>query len=894
MSESNKNDTGKKVLSLSGRGKLGAKKPIDADSVRQSFTGGRSKSSVTVEVKRKRQTKRKQSGQAGGLSDAEREARMRALELARQNEEKRKVQEAEDAKRRLEEAAERQKAEAEAQKKAQRDTNTSREALSADELRAREIAEIERINTEAQAKIDAQSKAHAEAQAKKKAEAESRKKPQKPREQKQSSGRSDNRGDRKTDASKAAPKKPAKTTPQQTQAPADNLPGPISTDEDRRRGKKGVKKKGAADTANTRATPRSNERRSRGRMDINSALDAADGITRTRSQAAMRRAQQKRRMQEQQLQSEREKIIRDVTLPETITVQELANRMAERGAEVVKTLMKLGIMATINQSIDADTAELVVEEMGHRCHRVSEADVETSIAVADDTDADLKPRAPVVTVMGHVDHGKTSLLDALRTTDVVSKEAGGITQHIGAYQVTLPSEEKITFIDTPGHAAFTEMRSRGADVTDIVVLVVAANDSIMPQTVEAINHAKAAGVPIIVAINKCDLPEANAERVRQDLLQHELVVEEMGGDILAVEVSAKKRIGLDKLEEAILLQAEILELRANPNRAAVGAIIEAKQERGRGSVATVLIQRGTLKQGDIFVAGSEWGRVRLMLNDRNENISEATPGMPVEVLGLNGVPNAGDEFVVVNTESKAREVAEYRQRRSRELMAAKSAPSSLEDMFAQIKAGDIKELPIIIKGDVQGSIEAISSSLEKITEGNEEVKVRVLQQSVGAINESDVILANASNAIMVGFNVRANPQARDLAKREGVEIRYYSVIYNIIDDVKAALSGLLSPEQREEFLGYAEIREVFNITKVGKVAGCMVTEGIIKRGAGVRLLRDNVVIHEGNLKTLKRFKDEVKEVKDGYECGMAFEKYDDIKAGDIIEAFEITEIQRTL
>lgn len=416
----------------------------------------------------------------------------------------------------------------------------------------------------------------------------------------------------------------------------------------------------------------------------------------------------------------------------------------------------------------------------------------------------------------------------------------------------------------------------------------------MPQTVEAINHAKAAGVPIIVAINKCDLPEANPQKVVQDLLTHELVVEEMGGDIQAIEISAKKRLGLAELEEAILLQAEMLELKANPDRSADGAIIEAKQERGRGSVATVLMQRGTLRQGDIFVAGAEWGRVRLMLNDRGERIKEAIPGMPVEVLGLNGTPNAGDQFIVTNSEAKAREVAEYRARKVREVAAAKSAPSSLEDMFAQIKAGEVKELPVVIKGDVQGSIEAISSSLEKITEENQEVKVRILQTGVGAINESDIILAAASNAFVIGFNVRANPQARDLAKRDGIDIRYYSVIYNIIDDVTAALSGLLSPEHREEFLGYAEIRQVFNITKVGKVAGCYVTSGNIKRGAGVRLLRDNVVIHEGKLKTLKRHKDEVKEVKDGYECGMAFENYDDIKDGDVIEAFEIIEVERTL
>jgi translation initiation factor IF-2 len=499
----------------------------------------------------------------------------------------------------------------------------------------------------------------------------------------------------------------------------------------------------------------------------------------------------------------------------------------------------------------------------------------------------------VVTIMGHVDHGKTSLLDALRQTDVASREAGGITQHIGAYQVQLESGSRITFIDTPGHAAFTEMRARGANVTDVVVLVVAADDGIMPQTVEAIHHAKAAKVPIIVAINKSDLPNANGQRVRQELLQHELVVEEMGGDILAVDVSAKTKMGLDRLEETILLQAEILELRSNPDRAASGTVIEAKLERGRGSVATVLVQKGTLKVGDTFVAGSEWGKVRALINDRGQNVTEAGPASPVEVLGLNGTPLAGDDFTVVESEARAREIAEFRQRKKREVANA-ATRGTLEQMFNRIQAGEAKELPVVIKGDVQGSIEAIAGTLEKLTSGNTEVKVRVLHSSVGAINESDVTLANASKAMIIGFNVRANPQARDMAKRDGIEIRYYSVIYDVIDDVRAALTGMLSPTLRERFIGNAEIREVFNITRVGKVAGCFVTDGVVKRGAGVRLLRDNVVIHTGTLKTLKRFKDEVKEVREGYECGMAFENYDDIKSGDVIEAYEIEEVAREL
>jgi translation initiation factor IF-2 len=494
--------------------------------------------------------------------------------------------------------------------------------------------------------------------------------------------------------------------------------------------------------------------------------------------------------------------------------------------------------------------------------------------------------------MGHVDHGKTSLLDALRQTDVAAHEAGGITQHIGAYQVTVPSGGKITFIDTPGHAAFSEMRARGANVTDIVVLVVAANDGIMPQTVEAIRHAKAAMVPIIVAINKIDLPDANPTRVRNELLHHELVPEELGGDVQTIEVSAKTRQNLDRLVEGILLQAEVLELKANPNRLAAGVVIEAKLERGRGSVATVLVQRGTLRVGDIFVTGGQWGRVRALVNERGETVNEAGPSVPVEVLGLQGTPLAGDDFVVLDSEARAREIAEFRQRRTREAQAKLLARGTLDEMFSKIAAGEAKELPVVVKSDVQGSLEAIVNSLTKLS--TNEVAVRVLHSAVGAINESDITLAKASSAIVIGFNVRANPQARELARRDGIDIRYYSIIYNVIDDVKALLSGLLAPTLRERFLGYAEIREVFTITKVGKVAGCYVTEGVVKRGAKVRLLRDNVVIHEGSLKTLKRFKDEVREVKAGMECGMAFENYSDIQQGDQIECFEVEEVARAL
>jgi translation initiation factor IF-2 len=592
------------------------------------------------------------------------------------------------------------------------------------------------------------------------------------------------------------------------------------------------------------------------------------------------------------MQKSSEKVIRDVIIPETISVQELANRMAERGVDVIKCLMRSGIMATINQVIDADTAELVVSEFGHNAKRVAESDVEIGLAGETDTDEVLFSRPPVVTIMGHVDHGKTSLLDALRSTDVVSGEAGGITQHIGAYQVRLPSGAKITFIDTPGHEAFTAMRARGAKVTDIVVLVVAADDGIMPQTVEAIRHAKAAKVPIIVAINKMDKPGANPDKVRQELLNHELVTEDMGGDVLTVEVSAKQRLNLDKLEEAILLQAEILDLKANPDRAAQGVVVEAKMERGRGSVATVLVQKGTLRVGDVFVAGSEWGRVRALVDDHGNKVEEAGPACPVEVLGLQGTPSAGDDFITVEDESRAREVASYRQRKDRDNKAIAGARGTLEQMFSRIAAGEAKELPVVIKGDVQGSVEAIVSTLEKM--GTDEVKVRVLHSAVGGINESDVTLAKASDALVIGFNVRANPQARDLARRDNVDISYYSIIYDVADDLRKALTGMLAPTLKERFLGNAEVREVFNITKVGKVAGCRIVEGQVKRGARVRLLRDNVVIHEGKLGQLKRFKDDVKDVQEGYECGMSFENYNDLQTGDIIECFEIEEIAGVL
>ncbi|WP_041794379.1 translation initiation factor IF-2 [Pararhodospirillum photometricum] len=655
----------------------------------------------------------------------------------------------------------------------------------------------------------------------------------------------------------------------------------------------GRKKAARSGVAAPKAPPvKRGEQKRRGKLTISVALTGEERSERGRSVAALRRAKQKeKRKAEGNLPSER--VVRDVIIPDTITVQELANRMAERGANVIKALMKMGVMATINQSIDADTAELVVSEFGHQARRVSESDVELGLVDATpDTDDDLVSRPPVVTVMGHVDHGKTSLLDAMRSTNVVSGEAGGITQHIGAYQVIRESGQRITFIDTPGHAAFTAMRARGARVTDIVVLVVAANDGIMPQTVEAIRHARAAGVPVVVAINKIDLPDANPDKVRQDLLQHELVVEDLGGDVLTVEVSAKKRLNLEKLEEAILLQAEVLDLKANPGRACQGVVIEAKVEKGRGSVATILVSRGTLKVGDIFVAGAEWGRVRALVDDRGARVVEATPAMPVEVLGFQGTPAAGDDFIVVEDENRAREVSEYRRRKEREAQQVKGARSTMEQMFERIQAGEAKELPVVIKADVQGSVEALVGTLEKL--GNNDVKIRVLHAAVGGINESDVTLAKASDGLIVGFNVRANPQARDMARRDGVKIRYHSIIYAVADEVKALLSGMLDPTYKEHFIGYAQIREVFNITKVGRVAGCMVTEGVVKRGTKVRLLRDDVVVHEGTLSQLKRFKDDVREVREGYECGMSFENYNDIQVGDMIECIEVEQVAATL
>jgi len=741
----------------------------------------------------------------------------------------------------------------------------------------------------AEAKVsDAEARKHAEVDAKRRAEDDEKLKIEKAAAEKRKV---------EEDARKAADdiaKKRAEEVARRTETPLSTVPGEaprrrLVNEEEEESSKRGAPgKPGAPKTpAPAKKVVGEGERR-RGKLTVTRALAGDD--ERVRSVAAYKRHLQ-RVNKGHQVQAGPAGP-RDIIVPETITVAELANRMARRAVDVIKVLMKNGMMATPNDVIDADTAELVATEYGHVVKRVAESDVLEGLTGEADPDSELTPRAPVVTIMGHVDHGKTSLLDALRKTDVVSGEAGGITQHIGAYQVQLKSGQKITFLDTPGHAAFTAMRARGAKVTDIVVLVVAADDGVMPQTVEAIAHAKAAGVPIIVAVNKIDKGDANPTRVKTELLQHEIQVEDLGGEVQVVEVSATKGLGLDKLEEAILLQAELLDLKANAGRAAEGAVIEAKLDKGRGPVATVLVQRGTLRIGDIVVAGAEWGRVRLLANERGESVKWAGPSVPIEVLGLSAAPDAGDEMVVVENEARAREVAEYRSRKRRESRQASNSRQTLDQLLKTREVGERKLLPIVLKADVQGSAEAIQGALAKLE--TDEVGVQVLQAGVGGITESDVILAHASGAAVIGFNVRANNQARERAKRDGLEIRYYSIIYNVIDDIKAVLSGMLAPEVREKFLGNAEILEVFNITKVGKVAGCKVTEGVMRRGSKVRLVRDNVVIHEGELSTLKRFKDEVKEVQSGQECGMGFIGYQDMQKGDVIECFDVETIQRAL
>ncbi len=836
MSESD----GKKTLGLRGGGRSGQ--------VKQSFSHGRTKA-VAVEVKgRKRVVVPKPSGAGGapakglaggdpakrpaGISDAEHDRRLKALAAY-------KARESEEAAAR--EAVERERAEERERRRA--------------EIEAKEREERER-----------------EEALKKKAEEEAR---------------AAERAAAKAKAAEAAAAQPAPAAPGED-APARGAPRGGGAGAPARKPERSDDRDRAAKPAKSRDD---GNRRS-GKLTLNQALSGGEG-GRQRSLAAMKRKQERARQKAMGGRIEREKIVRTVQLPEAITVSELANRMTERVADVIKSLMQAGIMATQNQSIDADTAELIIEEFGHNVQRVSDSDVEQVIDTVEDKAEDLQSRPPVITVMGHVDHGKTSLLDAIRNAKVVAGEAGGITQHIGAYQVTTEGGQVLTFLDTPGHAAFTSMRARGAQVTDIVVLVVAADDAVMPQTIEAINHAKAAKVPMIVAINKVDKPDANPDKVRTALLQHEVIVEKLSGDVQDVEVSAITGQGLDELLDAIALQAEILELKANPNRPAQGAVIEAQLDVGRGPVATVLVELGTLKQGDIFVVGEQWGKVRAMENDKGERVKEAGPSVPVEVLGLNGTPEAGDVLNVVATEAQAREIAAYREQQAKDKRAAAGAATTLEQLMAKAKDDqNVSELPIVVKADVQGSAEAIVQAMEKI--GNDEVRVRVLHYGVGAITESDIGLAEASGAPVIGFNVRANAPARNSANQKGVEIRYYSVIYDLVDDVKAAASGLLSAEVRETFIGYAQIKEVFKVSNVGKVAGCLVTEGVARRSAGVRLLRDNVVIHEGTLKTLKRFKDEVAEVISGQECGMAFENYEDIRPGDVIEIFTREEVERKL
>ncbi|MBT8000027.1 translation initiation factor IF-2 [Planktomarina temperata] len=818
-------DDGKKTLGLMGGSRSG--------NVKQSFSHGRTKN-VVVETKRKRVVVPKPGAakpaapgavrggdparRPAGISDAEMERRLKAVQAA-------KARETEDAARRAQEDLER-----EAERNLRREEQETKER----ELREREE------RTQAKVAAEEQKKREGEAAA----------------------------------LLAAAPPPTPEERAAKTGVVRNKVAEPVRREEPARP---------------SRNKGREDNRRS-GKLTVNQASAGNDG--RHRSMASMKRKQERARQKAMGGTVEREKIIRDVQVPDAIMVQELANRMAERVSDVVKSLMQMGMMVTQNQTIDQDTAELIVEEFGHKIVRVSDADVEDVIDQVVDSPEDLKPRAPIITVMGHVDHGKTSLLDAIRNARVVSGEAGGITQHIGAYQVE-QNGDLLTFLDTPGHAAFTSMRSRGAQVTDIVILVVAADDAVMPQTIEAIAHAKAANVPMIVAINKIDRPAADPQKVRTDLLQHEVIVEQMSGEVQDVEVSATTGQGLDQLLEAIALQSEILELKANPNRAASGAVIEAQLDVGRGPVATVLVQNGTLKLGDIFVVGEQWGKVRALISDSGERIKTAGPSTPVEVLGLNGTPEAGDVLNVVETEAQAREIAEYRAQAAKDKRAALGAATTLEQLMANAKANeDISELPILLKADVQGSAEAIVQAMAKI--GNDEVRVRVLHSGVGAITETDIGLAEASGAPVFGFNVRANTSARNTANQKGVEIRYYSVIYDLVDDVKAAASGLLSAEIRETFIGYANIKEVFKVSGVGKVAGCLVTEGVARRSAGVRLLRDNVVIHEGTLKTLKRFKDEVPEVQSGQECGMAFENYDDIRPNDVIEIFEREEVERKL
>ncbi|WP_159289121.1 translation initiation factor IF-2 [Methylosinus sporium] len=890
MSETETENSGDKTLTVTPSKTLHLKqRPTEhGGMVRQSFSHGRSKVVVVEKVKRRApghvetkpaappptpappapaapaaaappppppraETPRPQPAPKRGagmvlraLTDEEREARARALVDARTREEE-----------------DRRRAEVEAKARAEREAR-EREERAAAEARKRE--EEERLAR------DAESKRRSEEEARR---------------------RLAGGGAPEPHAATPAAARPAQPRPAPTTGGEAPRPAATATTEDaeKRVVRRPVGVIAVKAPPPPRPTPsRGGAQKDRGRLTVSTATSEEE--ERTRSVAAFRRRTQ--RLKSFGQAEQKEKIAREVILPETITIQELANRMSERGVDVIRLLMKQGALHKITDVIDADTAQLVAEELGHTVKRVAESDVEEGLFDTPDADSELEQRPPVVTIMGHVDHGKTSLLDAIRHANVVAGEAGGITQHIGAYQVRAPNGAPITFIDTPGHAAFTAMRARGAKVTDIVILVVAADDGVMPQTIEAIHHAKAAEVPIIVAINKIDKPDAKPERVRTELLQHEVQTETFGGDTLEVEVSAKEKLNLDKLLDAITLQSEVLDLKANPERSAEGTVIEARLDKGRGPVATVLVQRGTLEVGDIIVAGSQWGRVRALLDDKGVVVQTAGPSFPVEILGFSGTPEAGDRVAVVETEARAREITEYRERQRRDKLAARGggARTSLTDMMSQLKTAGRKEFPLVIKGDVQGSVEAIVAALDKL--GTDEVGARVVHAGVGGISESDIALAEASNAVVIGFNVRAHKEAREASERGGIEIRYYNIIYNLVDDVKAAMSGLLAPTLRETMLGNAQILEVFDISKVGKVAGCRVTDGSVERGANVRLIRDNVVVHEGKLSTLKRFKDEVKEVQAGQECGMAFENYQDMRAGDVIECYRVEEIKRTL
>jgi translation initiation factor IF-2 len=869
---------------------LTLKPRVETGTVRQSFSHGRSKQ-VVVEKRGKRRVGGEGAAPEAPAPEAAKPApasrpstaRPAAAALPRNagsgvvlrtlTEDERSARASALADAKLREIEERRQAEEEAKRRA------SREGI---EQAEREAAEARRKAEEERHRQEEEAKRKAELEAKKRfGDAETRAPALAPRAPASAPATTA----RAPASAPAATARPAQTPgrPPGVAAEADEDEGPRQV----RRGPGGAMRPAAA----PKTTHKPGPQKQRGRLTVVTALDADD--VRERSIASFRRRTQ--RLKGHASNEPKEKLVREVTIPEAITIQELANRMSERAVDVIRLLMKQGAMYKITDVIDADTAQLIAEEMGHTVKRVAASDVEEGLFDVVDDSTDTEPRSPVVTVMGHVDHGKTSLLDALRHANVVSGEAGGITQHIGAYQVTTPeSGKKITFIDTPGHAAFTAMRARGAKVTDIVVLVVAADDGVMPQTVEAINHAKAAKVPMIVAINKIDKPDARPDRVRTELLQHEVQVESLGGDVVDVEVSAKNKTNLDRLLEMIVLQAEILDLKTNSHRPAEGTVIEAKLDRGRGPVATVLVQRGTLRVGDIIVAGAEMGRVRALISDQGETVEEAGPSVPVEVLGFNGPPEAGDRLAVVENEARARQITSYRAHQKRENAAASISGmrGSLEQMMSQLKTAGRKEFPLIVKADVQGSLEAILGSLEKL--GTDEVAARILHAGVGGISESDVTLAEGFNAAIIGFSVRANKEAAAAAKRNGIEIRYYNIIYDLVDDVKKAMSGLLAPTLRETMLGNAQILEVFNISKVGKVAGCRVTDGTVERGANVRLIRDNVVVHEGKLSTLKRFKDEVKEVQAGQECGMAFENYGDMRVGDVIECYRVETIQRSL